>query len=273
MSYGIRLKAVAAAAALLTASAMLGICAWALWSVFGAERAPPWRIVLEIDRDGPRQQDVTPREAIDRAIPVIEKRLDELAVSYRSVVADGEGRIIIDVPGSADPERLKKIGGVIGKAGRLELRMVDMAASLEDAQQGHIPPDDELLHTTDSAPRPLLVEKRIVISGDDIADSSASIDYRTGEPVVNFSFNSAGTRRFARATRDNVGRPFAIVLDGEVLSAPVIREPILRGIGQISGNFTAESATSLAVMLRGGALPANFSLVEIRRAEAAPARH
>jgi preprotein translocase subunit SecD len=273
MSYRLRPKVVAVAAALLAALAILGIAAWALWPVLSVERTPPWRIVLEIDRNGPRQQNLTSREAIDQSIPVIANRLHELAVSYRKAVPDGDDRIVIDVPGTAKPEQLEKAAGIVGKAGKLEIRLVDTAVNPQDVRPDRVPPDDDLLHTTDSPPVPMLVEKRAVIGGADIADASASIDYRTGEPVVSFSFNSAGTRRFARATRENVGRPFAIVLDGEVISAPVIREPIEGGRGQISGNFTVDRAANLAILLRAGSLPANFRLVEIRRAESAPARH
>jgi protein-export membrane protein SecD len=272
MLYGLRLV-IAVAAASLTAVAVLGIAAWALWTVIDRDAGGSWHIVLEIDRNGPRQPNLTSREAIDQSIPVLTKRLDELAVAYRKAVADGEDRIVIDVPGSAKSERLEKVAGIIGKAGKLEFRMVDTAVDPQDVQPDRVPPDDDLLYKTDSPPVPMLVEKRAVIRGADLADARASIDFRTGEPVVDFSFNSKGTRRFARATQENVGRPFAIVLDGEVLSAPVIREPILGGRGIISGNFTVESAANLAILLRAGALPANFTLVEIRRAEPASTQH
>jgi preprotein translocase subunit SecD len=108
------------------------------------------------------------------------------------------------------------------------------------------------------------LEKRVIVSGDQLTDAQPGFDQRTSEPIVSFKFNTAGARAFARATQDNVGRPFAIVLDDEVISAPVIREPILGGSGQISGSFTVESANNLAILLRAGALPAKLTPIEQR---------
>ena len=111
---------------------------------------------------------------------------------------------------------------------------------------------------------------RCMVSGDDLTDAQPGFDQRTGEPIVSFRFNTAGARRFAQVTQENVGRPFAIVLDNEVISAPVIREPILGGSGQISGNFTVESANDLAILLRAGALPAKLTPIEQRVVGAGP---
>jgi preprotein translocase subunit SecD len=112
--------------------------------------------------------------------------------------------------------------------------------------------------------QPYLIEKRVIVSGEDLTDAQPGFDQRTSEPVVNFRFNNKGARDFARVTQESVGRPFAIVLDNEVISAPVIREPILGGSGQISGNFTVESANQLAILLRAGALPAKLTPIEQR---------
>jgi preprotein translocase subunit SecD len=128
-----------------------------------------------------------------------------------------------------------------------------------------MPSDDELLHGTGKdAGQQYVIEKRVLVSGGDLTDAQPGFDPRTNEPIVSFRFNTAGSRRFAEATQQNVGKPFAIVLDNEVISAPVIREPILGGSGQISGNFTVQSANDLAILLRAGALPAPLTIIEER---------
>jgi preprotein translocase subunit SecD len=111
---------------------------------------------------------------------------------------------------------------------------------------------------------PYVIEKRVLVSGEDLTDAQPGFDQRTSEPIVTFRFNTNGARRFAQATQENVGRPFAIVLDNEVISAPVIREPILGGSGQISGSFTVQGANDLAILLRAGALPAPLTVIEQR---------
>jgi preprotein translocase subunit SecD len=147
----------------------------------------------------------------------------------------------------------------------MTFRLVDTNVSPDQAQQGRVPPDDEVLKSTKAENnQPYVVEKRVMVSGEDLTDAQPGFDQRTGEPIVNFRFNNNGARRFARVTQENVGRPFAIVLDNEVISAPVIREPILGGSGQISGNFTVESANDLAILLRAGALPAPLTIIEER---------
>jgi preprotein translocase subunit SecD len=135
----------------------------------------------------------------------------------------------------------------------------------EAAQQGRAPPDSELFYEGKGAQRvPVLVQKQVMVSGEDLNDAQPGFDQRTSEPIVSFRFNTSGGRKFAQITQENVGRPFAIVLDNEVISAPVIREPILGGSGQISGNFTVQSANDLAILLRAGALPAPLTIVEER---------
>jgi preprotein translocase subunit SecD len=148
----------------------------------------------------------------------------------------------------------------------MEFRLVDVSMSPQDALATRPPPDSEVLYETNKGGQkiPVLVQKQVMVSGADLTDAQATFDQRTGEPVVSFRFNSNGARRFAQVTQENVGRPFAIVLDNEVISAPVIREPILGGSGQISGNFTVESANDLAILLRAGALPAKLTPIEQR---------
>jgi preprotein translocase subunit SecD len=142
--------------------------------------------------------------------------------------------------------------------------MVDTSVPADQAQQGNLPPDVELLMSASAPKVPYVVKKQVLVSGGDLTDAQPGFDQRTGEPVVNFKFNSAGSRKFAQATTENVGQPFAIVLDNEVISAPVIREPITGGQGQISGNFTVQSANDLAILLRAGALPAPLTVIEER---------
>jgi preprotein translocase subunit SecD len=268
----LRDKIFVAVAAALSALVIVALAAWALWPVPSIEVDGGSRIVLEVDRDGLRQQDVPSREAIDQSIWIMAKRLDELAVANGKVRRDGEDRVLIDLAGAANPSEAEKLARIIGKAGKFEFRLVDTTVSPDDARRGRTPSDDDLLYEMGAQKRLMLVRKQAMVDGAEISDAHASFDQRTGEPVVTFKFTSDGARKFGRATQENVGRPFAMVFDNEVISAPVIREPILSGYGQISGNFTVESANNMAILLRLGALPVKFKLVEIRQEPPAPAR-
>jgi preprotein translocase subunit SecD len=142
--------------------------------------------------------------------------------------------------------------------------MVDTSVPPDQAQRGGLPPDSELLMSQSSPKVPYVVKKQVLVSGAELNDAQTGFDQRTNEPIVSFRFNSTGARKFAQATQENVGLPFAIVLDNEVISAPVIREPITGGQGQISGSFTVQSANDLAILMRAGALPAPLTVVEER---------
>ena len=172
------------------------------------------------------------------------------------------------MPGVDNPTRILDL---LGRTAKLTFRLVDTSVSPEQAQQGRVPPESELLYgpQKDGKP-PYVIEKRVMVTGEDLTDAQPGFDQRTSEPIVTFKFNINGARRFAQVTQENVGRPFAIVLDNEVISAPVIREPILGGSGQISGNFTIEQANDLAVLLRAGALPAPLTPIEQRVVGAGP---
>src|SRR3984885_10156464 len=146
----------------------------------------------------------------------------------------------------------------------MDFRMVDSTVSPEQAQAGRLPPDSELLQSSEAGHPPSVVKKQVLVSGGDLTDAQAGFDPRSSEPVVNFRFNTAGARKFSQATSENVGQPFAIVLDNKVISAPVIREPITGGSGQISGSFTVQAANDLAIGLRAGALPAPLTIIEER---------
>ena len=202
------------------------------------------------------------RQVVEQAVPIIEKRINALGLVEPTIQRQGFDRVLVQVPGLGDPQQLIKI---IGTTAKLEFRMVDGSMSAQDALAGRAPTDSEVLFEGKRDPKtPILIQKQVLVSGDELTDAQPGFDSRTGEPVVNFRFNTAGARKFATATQENVGRPFAIVLDNEVISAPVIREPILGGSGQISGNFTVESANDLAILLRAGALPAKLTPIEQR---------
>jgi preprotein translocase subunit SecD len=197
------------------------------------------------------------RQAVDQSIEIIQRRVNELGLVEPSIQREGVDRILVQVPGLQDPTRLKEI---LGKTAKLDFRMVDLSMTPEQAMQTHPPADSEILSGQNG--EKYLVEKRVLVSGADLVDAEPGFDQRTNEPVVNFRFNTSGARRFAEATERNVGKPFAIVLDNQVVSAPVIREPILGGQGQISGNFTVQQANDLAILLRAGALPAPLTIVQ-----------
>ena len=202
------------------------------------------------------------RQAVEQSIQIIERRVNELGTVEPLIQREGSERILVQVPGLQDPTRLKQL---LGKTAKLDFRMEDTTIPAEQALQGRVPPDDEILYSTGQPPKiPHLVEKRVLVSGGDLTDAQPGFDQRTGEPIVTFRFNTSGARKFAQVTQENVGKPFAIVLDNEVISAPVIREPILGGSGQISGNFTVQSANDLAILLRAGALPAPLTIIEER---------
>ena len=199
------------------------------------------------------------RQAVDQSIQIVERRVNELGLVEPTIQREGADRILVQVPGLQDPSRLKEI---LGKTAKLDFRMVDQAMAPEQAEQAH-PADSEIL-PGETPGQKYLIEKRVLVSGADLVDAQPGFDQRTNEPVVNFRFNSAGARKFAEVTQANVGKPFAIILDNKVISAPVIREPILGGSGQISGNFTVQSANDLAILLRAGALPAPLTIIEER---------
>src|ERR1700761_7117622 len=201
------------------------------------------------------------RKTIEQSIQIVEKRVNELGTVEPLIQRQGNDRILVQVPGLQDPTRLKEL---IGKTAKMDFRMVDSTVSPEQAQAGRLPPDSELLESAEAGHPPYVVKKQVLVSGGDLTDAQPGFDPRTSEPVVNFRFNTAGARKFSQATTENVGQPFAIVLDNEVISAPVIREPITGGSGQISGNFTVQAANDLAILLRAGALPAPLTIIEER---------
>jgi preprotein translocase subunit SecD len=201
------------------------------------------------------------RQAVDQSIQIIEKRVNELGTVEPLIQRQGVDRVLVQVPGLQDPTRLKEI---LGKTAKMDFRMVDASVSPEQALQGRVPPDSEVLKGTEPPHVPYVVKKQVLVSGGDLTDAQPGFDQRSGQPIVSFKFNTTGARKFAVATTENVKQPFAIVLDNEVISAPIIQEPITGGSGQISGNFTVQQANDLAILLRAGALPAPLTIIEER---------
>jgi preprotein translocase subunit SecD len=201
------------------------------------------------------------RQSVEQSIQIVERRVNELGTVEPLIQRQGLDRILVQVPGLQDPTRLKEL---IGKTAKLDFRMVDQTVPAEQALQGRPPPDSDVLMSSTAPKIPYVIKKQVLVSGGDLTDAQPGFDQRTGEPIVSFRFNTSGSRKFARATTENVGQPFAIVLDNEVISAPVIREPITAGSGQISGSFTVQAANDLAILLRAGALPAPLTVIEER---------
>ena len=199
--------------------------------------------------------------AVAQSIEVVRRRVDEVGTTEPLIQRQGSDRIIVQVPGLQDPQRLKSL---LNQTAKLSFRMVDTSMPVQEAMNGRPPATSEVLYSQDDPPVPYLVERRALVSGDNLVDSQASFNQQNNEPVVTFRFDSRGAQRFAQATQQNVGKPFAIILDNQVISAPVIREPIIGGSGQISGNFSVQGANDLAVLLRAGALPATLTVVEER---------
>jgi preprotein translocase subunit SecD len=217
-------------------------------------------------RHDPRQIVEQNRRALAQSVEIVRRRIDELGTKDPTIQAQGDDRILVQVPGLRDPQRLKEL---LGKTAKMTFHLLDLNTPVSDARQGRVPPGTELLPADrevepDGRPRMYLIQRRIAVSGERLTDAQPGTNPQTGEWVVNFKFDGVGARQFGQVTRDNVGRPFAVVLDGKVITAPVIREPILGGTGQISGSFTARSANDLAVLLRAGALPAPLTVLEER---------
>src|ERR1700735_4008170 len=201
------------------------------------------------------------RQTIEQSIQIVERRVNQLGTVEPLIQRQGTDRILVQVPGLQDPSRLKEL---LGKTAKMEFRMVDTTVPPDQALQERVPPDSEVLMSSTSPKTPYVVKKQVLVSGGDLTDAQPGFDQRSGEPIVSFRFNTSGSRKFSQATSENVGQPFAIVLDNKVISAPVIREPITGGSGQISGNFPVQAATDLAILLRAGALPAPLTVIEQR---------
>ncbi len=205
--------------------------------------------------------DTAVSQAVTQSIEVVTNRINEMGTTESTVQRQGADRILVQYPGLQDPQRLKQI---IGQTAKLTFHLVSSEMSVQEAINGRPPAGTEVLYEDSDPPEGYLVESRAMVEGENLVDAQAAFDQRTNEPIITFRFDNKGATRFCQVSSANVGRPFAIVLDKEVLSAPVIREAICGGSGQISGNFTVESANDLAVLLRAGALPAKLDFIEER---------
>lgn len=192
------------------------------------------------------------------SMEMIEQRLRNRGIRQAGLQPDGADRIRVVLPGVTDPD---PVGSMFSRKAHVTFRLVDLSMSAEDAVKGPLPPASEVLYDFRTK-APYLLLKEIAMEGDDIIDVEPGVDPATHQPIASFRFNARGTRHFARVTEENVGRPFAIVLDDKVLSVSIIREPITGGLGVISGNFTLEEANTMAMLLRSGTLAGRLSVVE-----------
>jgi protein-export membrane protein SecD len=248
-------------------------------------RDVPSDVTMQIDEAGKLQGAFSDaklrdlhRQVLEQSIEIVRRRVDLQGVKEPTIIRQGEDRIIVQLPGVGDPSQLEAL---IGKTAKMTFHFVsDQYRSGTDTKPTDLPPGTMALPTAErrteqgageveptsqsSNQRYEVIETRVIMTGENLVDARSETDQQNGRPVVGFTLDSAGARKFARATTDNVGRRFAIVLDNEVISAPVIREPIPGGRGVISGDFTPQEVHILAVQLRAGALPAPLTVLEKR---------
>jgi len=204
-------------------------------------------------------------QTVRQSIEVVRKRIDALGTREPTIEQQGDDRILVQVPGLSDPQHLIAL---LGKTAKMTFQLVDESASVPEAMKGIVPIGSELLYEDNpqkgEPPVPMVVEKRVMVAGDRLTDASQGFSSQTGEASVEFRFDTVGAREFGDVTKENVGRHFAIVLDNKIIEAPVIRDAILAGSGEITGSFTPQTANDLAVLLRAGALPAPLKVLEER---------
>lgn len=212
------------------------------------------RFVLTPTQAGLR---LTVENAMKDATEVVRRRIDELGTREPTIIQQGTNRIVVQVPGLSDPKALKDL---LGKTARLEFKLVDLTADPAAVARGQAPAGSQILpYPAQGAP--IAVKRSTIISGDQLADARQTYD-QNGQPNVTINFNSEGGRRFAKVTQENTGKPFAIIVDNSVISAPNINEPILGGSATISGGFTVDSANQLSIALRSGKLPVDLTVVQ-----------
>ncbi len=190
--------------------------------------------------------------SLDQAIEIVRRRVDEIGTNEPNILKRGNDRILVELPGLDDPGRIKSL---LGKTANLTFQFIT-----QNSEESF---GTEKLQFEDGTEE-TLVSKRIILSGDNLVDAKPTMDTQTNETVVSFSLDRVGAKKFAKATTTGVGKRLAIILDGKIISAPSVREPIIGGSGQISGDFTFQSATDLALLLRSGALPAPLNIIEER---------
>lgn len=202
------------------------------------------------------------RQTLAQSIEIVRRRVDETGTREPMIQAQGADRVLVQLPGVDDPDAIKQL---LGQTARLTFNLEDQENSVSEAMSGRVPAGSMLLPFIDSgaqAGQKILVQRRAIITGEMLVNAQPT--FQDGQPVVSFKFDAVGARRFCEVTTRNVGRPFAIILDDEVISAPVIRDAICGGSGIISGSFTVQTANNLALLLRAGALPAPLVVIEER---------
>ncbi len=204
----------------------------------------------------------TQQQVLEQSIEVVRRRIDEMGTREPTIERQGDARILVQVPGLQDPQQLKNL---LGKTAKMTFQLVDETA---DPNSTVISPEDEALPQVSDDPNVkgpmIIVQRRVMVSGDRLTDAGTSFDQQTGAPVVTFRFDTVGARQFGDVTKANVNHRFAIILDKQVISAPVIINPILGGTGQITGSYTTKTANDFAILLRAGALPAPLKVIEER---------
>ena len=193
------------------------------------------------------------KNALEQSLEIVRNRIDEIGTKEPTIIAQGKDRILVELPGLKDPSGIKSL---LGKTAKLTFRFL---VNNEKDEFGY-----ELLNDKTNYEKKYRVEKKIIISGENLIDAQPGFDQTTNSSVVNFKLDTFGAKKFAFITKKNIGRFLAIIIDDEVVSAPVIRDAITTGNGQISGNFTVKEANDLAILLRSGALPAPINIVEER---------
>ena len=191
------------------------------------------------------------KSTLNQSLEIVRKRIDEVGTKEPTIIKRGNDRILIELPGLQDPNRIKKL---LGKTASLSFRLV---SDLDDSFGSEKLPFED-------GQSELNVSKRVLVSGDNLINAKPALDNQTNQAVVSFTFDRVGSKKFGRGTTDNIGKQLAIILDNKIISAPSISEAIIGGNGQITGNFTFQSATDLALLLRSGALPAPLNIIEER---------
>lgn len=256
---------------LLFVLAIIGVCVWQIYPPtkkikLGLDLLGGMQLMLQVEKSGLKKE--TAKDVTDRALEVIRNRIDALGVAEPLIQKAGEDRILIQLPGVKDPERAIEI---IGRTALLEFKLVsDDPGLLDKALSGEVPDGYEVAHLVEKDERgisregsPLLLKKEVELTGSGLKDAYVGID-NNGLPEVRLEFNRKGAGKFAKITEANIEKRLAIVLDGKVFSAPVIRDRIPGGKAQISGRFTMQEAKDLAIVLRAGALPAKLSIIQKR---------
>jgi SecD/SecF fusion protein len=225
---------------------------------------------VEVKKDDSGTFTITPTEAglkqrvgsaVEAAIETVRRRVDAMGTKEAHIVREGEGRILVQVPGLQDTAELERL---IGETARLSFHEVNDKVTPAEAKAGRIPIGYKIYKGADKREGEYLLRETPVVRGDELTDAKPGFHPQNGQPIVEFTFNNSGARKFGKFTREHIDKPFAIVLDDKVISAPEIRSEIPSGRGYIEGNFTPESSTKLAIQLKSGALPAKLTIIEKR---------